>query len=86
MRLALQDQQIASLRQTLHGVSGNNGVYGDLRAFRGEFQRYVSEEQQRREAEAKDRLSGQRAVVIALLAAVVALIGTVASLIVVVAA
>lgn len=76
-------QAIARLEQSLWGVSGQNGMQGDLKAFRSEFREYVRDETERRESEQKERLSAQRALSLSLLAAIVALIGTVASLVVV---
>ncbi len=76
-------QAIARLEHSLWGVSGQNGMQGDLKAFRAEFREYVQSEAVRRETEQKERLSAQRALSLSLLAAIVALIGTVASLVVV---
>jgi len=80
-RIAVSERELASLKQTIYGITGSNGIYGDLRAFRREFHEYVAKESVRREEDAKAKSSATRAVNIALLAAVIALIGTISTLI-----
>lgn len=52
-------------------------MVSDIKAIRA----WQVAEDRRRDSESKDKLAGQRAVILALLAAVIALIGTVASLV-----
>lgn len=65
------DRRVSQLEWAMWGVSGRNGIVGDVKAIRAAL-----DEQQ------KERLNSQRAVILALLAAVIALIGTTASLVV----
>lgn len=65
------------LEHAIWGVRGDNGMVSDIRTIR----EWIEKESDRRESEVRDRINGQRAVILALLAAVVALMGTVASLV-----
>jgi hypothetical protein len=61
-RLTQMERDLIVLQTTLWGASGQNGVAGDLKAFRREFQAYAAEEEQRREEVTKEsrrmRLTG----------------------------
>lgn len=71
------EERMRRMEYAIWGLRGDNGMVSDIRAIR-EWQ--VAEDK-RREEDELDRLAGQRAVILALLAAVIALIGTVASLV-----
>lgn len=79
-----QEHLLTRLNYAVFGVTGNNGIRGDLTNFRREFTAYVAAEAQRREDETKDKLRKDRALAIASISSVVGLIGIVATLLVVV--
>lgn len=79
-RLTMTEAEVRNLSFAMFGLEGTNGMRSEVKALRAEFQNYVHAEQARRDGEAKERLSGQRAVILALLAAVISLIGTIAAL------
>ena len=76
--------RLQRIEYAMWGVRGDNGIVTDVRALRDEVKQFIEEEDKRREADSKDRLSGQRAVILALFAALISLLGIVATLIVVV--
>ena len=71
------EDRVRRIEYAIWGLRGDNGMVSDIRAIR----KLQVAEDKRREADSKDRLAGQRAVILALLAAVIALIGTVASMV-----
>ena len=71
------EERMRRMEYAIWGLRGDNGMVSDIKAIRD----WQIAEDKRREADTKDRLAGQRAVILALLAAVIALIGTVASLV-----
>jgi hypothetical protein len=79
-RFVMIEAEVRNLSFAIFGLEGTNGMRSEVKALRREFKDYVEEEQDRRDQVSKDKLSGQRAVILALLAAMIALIGTIASL------
>ena len=71
------EERMRRVEYAIWGLRGDNGMVADIKAIR----KWQEGEDRRREGESKDKLSGQRAVILALFAAVIALIGTIASLV-----
>lgn len=71
------DDQVKQIVWTLWGVTGSNGLVGDLKGFRREFAEFIAKEQERRDNDAKAQRVRDRTLVLAALSVVAALIGVI---------
>jgi hypothetical protein len=79
------EDQVKQIAWTLWGVTGSNGIVGDLKDFRREFHAFVAREEERREEEAKAQRQRDRNLVLAALSVMGALLAVIVVLIVAVA-
>jgi len=75
------EDQVKRIAWTLWGITGSNGIVGDLKDFRREFNRFVAKEEERREEEGKAQRARDRNLVLAALSVMAALVGVIVVLV-----
>lgn len=75
------DDKVKQIVWTLWGVTGTNGLVGDLKSFRREFNRFVAKEEDRREKEATSQRARDRNLVLAVLAVLASLLAVIVVLV-----
>lgn len=82
-RLDAIEDRLTALEHTTWGVKGNNGMVLALRELTAEVRIWKTDEQRRRDDDAKDQRTRSRAIITAAVSSVIALIGVIVTLVVV---